>query len=228
MPTYTVFADTTDGYINSGDATIPVPNYLNARAGTGTVALTVDTTAITTWFINSFNAATKSSVANYTIREDFWAFDTSTIPGSDTVNSATLSLFGGGARSIGGTVVGEIYTYDWGTSLTTADYVPGASIGALTRLATFAMGVAGANWNTAAYNVFTEDGTNFQGAINKGGSTRIMGTFDTVKGTTAPLVLNQISISSADEAGTTRDPKLVVVTTAAASVAHRLLTLGAG
>ncbi len=208
MPTYTIYASASDGEVNSDDTT---PNYLNMRAGTGSPGLVAGGTASANQFVYNSFEATKSA-STYLARQYFHEYDTSGIPVSETVTSVVFSLYGS-AKAGSNNLTVETYAYDWGGSLTTADWTAGASIGALSLLATFPLGVLAVNWSTSGYNNFTENGTNFQTAINKGGITRLMCCLDSLRSAVAPVVVNQIRFSAADTSGTTQDPKLVIQTT---------------
>lgn len=198
MPTLTVFSDATDGMLRSNDAT-----YANARAGTGTLA------AFTADVSNSIGQDFFVPDSNFYCRQTFYAFDTSSI-GSATIDQVDFSLFAVTDSSVQDFTL-EVREHDWGAALTTADFVAGASLAALTRLATFAT----SGWTTSAYNLFTEDGTNFRSAIDPLGTTRVLVHSDRQRTNNAPVSgsTEYVSAYTADQTGTTNDPKLVVTYT---------------
>src|SRR6185312_10585298 len=102
----------------------------------------------------------QSKPASFALFESFLDFDTSTIPVGSTINSVSLQLWG--TTASGGSFTAQVYLFDYGSSLTTADWVDGSTISALPLLATFATsGVA-----FSAYNTFAENGTVFRSNIN--------------------------------------------------------------
>lgn len=214
MPTYTIFGNTTDNSVAAADVT-----YLTMRSGAGVGAagnsgLAIKTVTNTSEPVaNSFFAAYKSDPAYYYATEVMIAWDTSSIPTTDTVTAVALSLFGPGGKS-GGNFTVEVYPKDWGSAVDTGDWVAGASIGALGLLASFAVGASAVNWANA-YNAFTENGTAFRTAIVKGGTTKVLLCLDTLRSTTAPVATNDASVYLSDQGGTTNDPKLVITTVTA-------------
>lgn len=204
----TVFAGTSDDGIQSNDAT-----YANAAAGTGS---TFDLNST----INGEDTAVEishSSDSGYGISEGFFSFDTSSIADSDSVSAAAFAI-----KENSG--YGSIFTqsdtfeariYDFGASVTTADWRNPTQFNALTRVATLAT----SSWATTGYNTFAEDGTNFQTAVNKTGTTYICLLTSRFASNTAPTGIAYAGLMSADNAGTTDDPKLVVTHAAAATAA---------
>lgn len=156
------------------------------------------------------------------VSETFVSFDTSSLPDSDTVSAAVFSLYGTGDLSFEGTGTLQARIYDWGASVTTGDYRTPAQFAALTLVAT----ATAASLSSSAYNDFTENGANFQTAISKTGTTFIVVC-------TAPFAAdsygdNFFGFLSADNTGTTNDPKLVVTHEAAAATVRTLSLLGVG
>lgn len=123
MTTYTIYASTNDQWIRSSDST-----WLTARSG-GT--LTFDNTS-------TFVAcASYFSSPNYRCDQAFLQFDLSAVPpGKPTTMSLTLAWLQGGS-----TDSGRIAETTFGGS--TADFVPGANLAALTQFATFTFDGAG-------------------------------------------------------------------------------------
>lgn len=187
--TYTLFSGN-DGYIESNDST-----YATARAGSG---LALQTSAISA-----------GQDVGYFIEQGFVSFDTSSVVG--TVSSATLSLFVLTDNSTTDFTI-NARRLDYAT-LTTADFVAGASLGALPLLATLAT----AGLGTPVYNAFTSDG-NFLTNINQSGTTGIVLSSAKTDANTAPTNTEIVQFSSSTASGTTQDPKLVI--DAAASAAN--------
>lgn len=142
------------------------------------------------------------SGGEYYIYEAFLDFDTSSIPDDAVITSVELKLYG---SSSPGADTGNLNVYlsDWGATLTTADWVAGASLSGLTRAASF--GIAG--WNASGWNSFTEDGTNFQDGINLSGSTRLLLASDNQATGTAPSGNGIVLFQSANG---TNPPQLIV------------------
>lgn len=201
----TFYAGTSDGYIASSNA-----DYATARASTPGGANDTNATAVV------------GQQTGYALYEMFVQFDTSGIDDADTVSQAVLSLYGTTDLSTTD-FTAEARVSDWGASLTNTDWVAGASLSGLTRVATH----ASSGFATSAYNDFTEDGTNFRSAVNKTGATRLILVSDRLVAGTAPTGNELWICSTADEAGTTQDPKLVV-THASATKPFRRSLLGVG
>lgn len=206
MTVTTVYSGTADGIVNSSDAA-----YATARGGTGTLG--ASTAAADALFGQALDG-------DYYVEELFIGFDTSAIADTDTISAAVLSLFGGGSAP-GTNFTAEARVYDWGGTVTTADFRTGTQYNALTIAATFAT----AGWSTSAYNDFTESGTNLQAAVNKTGTTYLVCSSDKLASNTAPTGFDDVQCSTADTAGTTNDPKLVVTHVAAANLRRYSLTL---
>lgn len=198
MPSYTVFSAASDAQVGSASGT-----YATARTG-GTLSVT-----------NGSNAGFgQNEFFGYNCYEAFLDFDTSAIPDSETVTAVVLSIYGQSDGS-GTDFTMQARTYDFGTSVTTGDWISGASLSALTLLADKTT----VGFSTAAYTDFTSQGAAFNSAINLTGNTRMVlcsnrhiagntpttGTFETV------------NFYTSEDTGTTRDPKLVITTTAGGS-----------
>ena len=202
MSTLVVYSDTTDGYINSSDGTVyfgPQGSYASARTGS---AFSVDTSLGTFivgqsyyWDVNG----------QYQVWESFAGFDTSSI-GSGSVSAATLRLTSNSDGSTTDFTV-EARLHDWGTGLTSADWVAGASLSGKTLLAHYA--TSGGFVNGTGYDLVDDA---FAANINKTGTTRLLLCSSRTTAGTAPAdqVDEYIYAYSADQAGTTQDPKLTV------------------
>jgi hypothetical protein len=179
-------ANVPDGYLQSNNA-----DYATCRAGSGLQVV----------LPNVFGPIVGGTSG--TIEEAFEQWDTSGI-GTDIISSAVLALYSSG-YAYTGTI--QARAYDWGTGLTTGDWVPGANLSALTLVAHLV--------NPAAYYYqnYTDDA--LAANINKTGSTRLIlvtanlvaGTPDTAYG------------SYHGATGTAYDPKLTI-THAPASTAY--------
>lgn len=154
-----------------------------------------------------------------------YLFDTSSIPDTETIDSAILSLRGTDkfdGLSITPTVNIYASTPASNTTLANADY-------GQTGSTAFATAITYANWSTTGYNDFT---------LNSSGLTNISATgvskfsarnptFDVAN--SPPTWANNYSEmlnNYADEAGTTSDPKLVVESSSATR--KNLLLMGVG
>lgn len=196
----TFYANTEDGRIES----FTNGSYDSARAGTGLAASSTET---------SYWVGQTYSGGFYSIKEAFLSFNTSAIGDSDTINAASLSVYGATDSSTTDFTI-QARTKDWGASLTTADWVAGADLGALTLLATFST----SGFTTSGYNTFTENGSNLRSAISLTGITYILLNSSRHEAGNTPTGSEQVKIYFADEAGTTQDPKLVVTYTPPAIV----------
>lgn len=152
MATLDIYS-TIDGGLYCLDA-----SYANARSGAGTT---------TVWGFGG-NPVGQSLVigATYWVFQSFLSFDTSSIPGIPT--AAVLSTYMTAVDNTDGSFTNEARQYDWGTTLTTADWVPGASLSGQTLLATLdSSGVS-----TSAYNDFTD--VAMVANLNRAGYTRMV------------------------------------------------------
>lgn len=210
MTVTTVFADTADDGICSGDDTFATANTGGADFFTFSGVSQNNANAVS----YSFDFFALSSHV-YELYESFLSFDTSAIADSDVVSAVVLSLFGdSGAFGHSGTANLEAREYDFGASVTTADWRTSAQLGALTRYATFAI----AGWSDTSYNAFTADGTHFNTATNiKTGNVRMVMTTDYHVAGSAPDAIRVAGWLTADNTGTTNDPKLAITSSGGAS-----------
>ena len=202
MSTLVVYSDTTDGHITSARTVGGTTNdYALVRAGTGLFANPAYTYL---WVGQNWAYDSDFDDNSLVVIEGFLAFDTSSIPDGDTVSAAVLNLT---ALADGSTTdfTIEARLSDWGTGLTTADYVAGASLSGLTLLAHRA---TSSGW-TAAYDL-TDDA--FPANVNKTGTTRLLLCSSRTTAGTSPTIDRDeyVYAYSADQTGTTRDPKLTV------------------
>ena len=139
----------------------------------------------------------------YSGYELFISFDTSSI-GSGTISTATLNMTIQEDRTGGSDFNIQARLHDWGTSVTTADWVAAASLSGKTLLAhKSTVGIS----NGSAYD-FTNDA--LVANINKSGSTRMLLASDRFAAGTIPSGEEFVHLRTADYTGTTNDPKLVI------------------
>ena len=151
MSTTTVYSTAADGYLKSSHAT-----YSTARSGVGSTIVVVNTNS-DIWI---------DQAAGYDLYCAYLDFDTSAIPDTDVVTAATLSLYPNADPSGGTPGTLEVYAYDWGGTLTSADWIPGASVAAMTLLASRTT----TGWVSDARKALTSTAA-FPAAINKTGTT---------------------------------------------------------
>jgi hypothetical protein len=142
------------GSLECGSAT-----YATACSGAGTLTVNVLDGGVTGSYLGQ--------TTNFYVRQHCHQFDTVLIPDGATITAATLYLYSYGDASVTDFVT-NAYAKDFGDTLTTADFVAGADLSALTKLA---------SWNSSGYAVgyraFTSEDA-FLTAIDKTGPTRIL------------------------------------------------------
>lgn len=194
MTVATIFAGTNDGQMRCNNAT-----YLTARSGGGT--FTVDTT-------NTDQLSGQELFSGqYYCYEYALDFDTSAIPANAIISSAVLSLAAGTKGDGTTSAIHRARLSDWGATLTSADWVPGASLAALPLLAHIAQTAVA----TSGYNALTDDA--MAANIVKGGNTRMLMVTDRMEAATVPTTTEFVRWRTSDTAGTTSDPKLVITYT---------------
>lgn len=194
MSTLVVYSGTADGDLSSNDA--EAGDYLGVRAGS--YGKLVDTTSLTMTVGQYFPI-------EYYVYEGFLGFDTSSLPDTDSVSAAVLAITSNQDLSTVDFTM-EARAYDWGGTLTSADWVAGASLSGMTLLAHYSTAsgfTAGTTYN------FVED--DFSANVNKTGTTYLILASDKTRTGTAPGGSSErVIIRSADQAGTTSDPKLTI------------------
>lgn len=191
MTTTVLYADTTDDTAEYGHAV-----YATARAGAG--AYSVGPTALTA-VIGQYGNGT------YYIEQGFFSWDTSGIPDTDTVSAAVLDLWITADGSATDFTL-EAAAYNWGTTVTSADWQDGTELGALTVLATRStVGIS-----VGAYNAFTEVSGGLAAAINKTGTTYLV-IFSSLNrlGTAPSGGGGQVTVQMGDQGGVQR-PRLTI------------------
>lgn len=189
MTVTTVFADTNDGWVQSADV-----DYADARAGTGAKGLHSDLVLRVGQWLSG----------QYVVDQAFCKFDTSTIPVTDLVSSAVLEMFWVTDQTTADFTL-RVRAFDWTAPLDTGDFIAGASISATgTHVASLAAG----GGVLSTYLTFTN--VALPANINKGGITSLYYYSLNQENGTAPVSNQYVEFSSADEAGTTQDPKITI------------------
>lgn len=194
MTTTTIYASTT----NSALVTSRNATYTTARAGSNK-AVNLPNSVL------SFNPCNSFVSPNYFCHEVLLDFDTSSIPDTATINTVTLQIYTTASTSATYTV--ECRIYDYGSSITTADYVAGANIGTYTLAAS----LPSSSLFNNNYTSFSENGTNFVDNINKTGSTRLLVSVDKLRLGTVPTD-NSVNptFSDPDDSTSAHRPALVI------------------
>lgn len=196
---------TVDGYCNPD---IPNATWTDLR---GQASAPNDFSDSSTGIFSGCYAGTSSNRFNGNYRA-FTLFDTSSLTSAVTVSAATLSLYGNGTSTNG---LSSNLTVEIGlcspasnTAIVAADYATANFT--MTRQAT---GVTQASWNTAAYNDCALDATGISN-ISKTGVSKfaVLNNYDIDNSapTWTASAAEYCNWKSADTAGTTTDPKLVV------------------
>jgi len=142
--------------------------YAQAREGTSASAIEVST------------IPGVGQIENYSpgdlVGQAFIAFDTSAlgIPATKVITAVSLQIRGqaGGGLPDSPFVI-EARLHDWGATMTSADFVPGSSLGSKTLLATYDVANPPDDWLTSSYMTFTSEDA-FLSSINQSGFTRIV------------------------------------------------------
>ena len=190
MATYVIYADAADGYVSSENTT-----YSTARAGS-----TLDAQ---TGYAQVFCGQEKT-VGTYYLYEAFLSFDTSSVPAART--SATLSLYVHDDSSTAADFTINARAYDWGSTLTTGDFVAGASLSGNALRAS--RSTSGLTLN--AYNDLTSDSSFVSNLSNP---VRLLLSSSRMENGDVPGTSTQeyIAFRSTDQTGTSNDPKLTIV-----------------
>jgi hypothetical protein len=206
----TVYSSAADGRIESNHAT-----YSTARSGANLGAA-----------LTNSNEYIGQKGGYYYLSEAFFDFDTSALVAGDTVTAAVFSLYCSDRWENEEAHIQELYSEAWTTPLTAADWVAGADVSALTKVATFDT-VGGTGITGSEYKAFSSEAA-MTAAIVKGGTTKFMLTTDQFRLGSAPSSAERIEWAFY-EAGSGYRPKLVITyTEAAAGRSHRLMMMGAG
>lgn len=200
MATVTIYSSAADGVIQSTSAV-----YLTMRSGSTLVAVDAGTVG--------FIGQQQYAGLNYEGYETFLDFDTSVIPDAAVITTAVLSIHNDFSDQTSSAFVVQARLRDWGATLTTADWVAGASLAALTLLAQ-------KSWSGISNGTrvtITEEGTALKDNITKTGVTRMLLHSDRFSAGTTPALTSgeYMQVPLLETAGTTNDPTLVITYPAA-------------
>lgn len=201
---------TVDGYVQNFNGSCDTfANIRGAATGSGasdsatTLQIQLDTSSCT-------GSNVKSIIRSFTL------FDTSAIPDTDTISSATLSVYGVTKRNSSGSPDLHVSASNpaSNTAIATGDYdaISDTSFGSLSY----------ASFTNSAYNDITLNSSG-EAAISKTGVTKFaLRTSWDINNDTTGITFeaaddSALIVSSADVTGTSQDPKLVVVHSAAAT-----------
>lgn len=198
MATYTFYGGTADGDVYSGDA-----NPVLARAGTGAELSLLSGNSQT-----YFSFGQELAGATYYVYEAFISFDTSSVVGTPV--SATLALYVSNDQSATDFTM-TARAYDWGTTVTTADFVPAASMTSYSTRAT--LSTSGITVN--AYNSFTSDSSFAANSVS--GTLRLLLHTDRNPLGTNPTGKEYVGCHSGDGA----NPPRLTITTASGTYGRR-------
>src|SRR5512139_434780 len=192
MTTLTVFSDAGDAEISSNEAT-----YANARSGGGGATKTV-----------SGSNANVGQDVGYFCYEFLCRFDTSSLGSSATISSATMSMV---LRTDNSTTdfTLEARVSTFGGTVETTDWVAGANLGSSTLLAslsTSSITVADTRYDLTSDAAFVSN-------VSKTANTDIFLSSSRHRLNNTPTNAESQRYYSSEAAGTTSDPRLVVVYT---------------
>lgn len=212
MTVSTFYGDTSDASIQSYSFT-----YSVAANGTGTfnVPSGIETLNSNQWLpVGQDNSdGTGGALGAIGVDLAFLAWDTSSIPDGDAVTAVTPDTYSSG--NVPGThFTLKMFVYDWGASVTAADWRTPAQLSALTEFATLAT----LGNTSVGHKTWTPDAA-APTAINKTGFTRVVVASDKTESATAPTTEDLYLFIAADFAGTGGDPYIEVVHTSPAPVA---------
>mgnify|MGYP007031183291 CR=1 FL=1 len=205
MPSITVRPDpdpetsTFDGFLRCDNAT-----YLTAHDSTTGCTDQSDVAVAVTFAQQNFAGGT-----TYRVFRSLAGFDTSSIPDTATITSATLSVYANGsAISDTDNDKVNIYAYDAPSSATA---ITNTDFNKTHFGATWSTEIDITSWNTGdgVANDFVLNSTGLTG-ISKTGVTWIGAKTSQDESSTTPTGGNSVVIYNADQAGTSTDPTLVV------------------
>ena len=210
-----VFYPSSNGFVVSAASS---SNYAAARAGT-------EYTEFYAHDDNTLWVQQSKDGSSYALLVALLRFDTSSLPDTDEVSSPVLSLFPHASTPVFGSPGDlEVYPAAFGASLGTEDWVPGANISGMTKLAS----IAAASFTSGAYRALTSEAA-FAAAISKTGYTDILLVTSLFRLGTAPTGVDGFRFSSM-EASSSYRPKLTVEHSAAPPAynmhLHNLLHMG--
>jgi len=134
------------------------------------------------------------STPNYSVQSGYVSFDTSGIPAAATINKVTLRGYVSALLADTAFTV-QARLKDWSTTLGSEDWVAGASLSALTLLAT----TPSSGMAVGRHVEFTEEGGGVFGSnVNRTGVTRLLLTTAAIVAGTTPTNLEQVTFSSSE------------------------------
>lgn len=199
----TVFSGTNDGDLESTSET----DYSTARAGTEGISAN---TSATTMVVGQA-LFVDDPFFLFLCDEAFVSFDTSPIADSDVVSAVVLDLYLSSDFSDTDFTI-EARSRDWGATLTTEDFVAGASLSSQTLLASISTSGIG---STGSYKTLTSQAAFLTAPNIKTGTVYVMLCSSRMTNNNAPSGNEYVSLSSANASGTTQDPKLTITHAAA-------------
>ncbi len=207
MPTVTIYSDASDGGVYSSTSN---STYADARSGTGTATLDADSTNTTFLVGQLYWEPPPYNYPTYACHQGFVSFPTSTILSLWTITDLNLSLYCNTDNSTADFQT-EVRVYDFGGSVSTADYRAGSSLSGYTKVATF----DSAGVSTSAYSNFTKLDALFSN-INLSGNTRFILCSKEQTDDSAPTTGEYLTWYASEQSGTTQDPKLTISYTSTA------------
>lgn len=209
---------TIDGQLNHSQGGATGVSWATLRNGAGTAATATATTTV----VSYLRARATSGNYDLMIRSAF-GFDTSAIPDTDAISSATLSFYGtaaGSTQDLTANVVSK--TLASNSNLSSSDYAI-ANYGSTK----FSTGKLFSTWNTSGFNDFVLNASGIA-HINKTGVTNFGTLSEEEIDNTAPtptgggsVITSSITCYTADQSGTSQDPTLVVEHASAGGAAAR-------
>ena len=212
MTTTVVYGDAADGSVRSGGDDYV---YASARSGAALYAATGGT--VETFGQMDWSYQGDYWVDQFLVYEFFLSFDTSALTSGATVSAAVLRVTSADDRTTTDFTI-EARLRDWGATLTTADWVAGASLSGLTLLGSYA--TSGGFTTGTGYDL---SDTAMAANINKTGSTRMLLCSSRTVSGTDPTGEEYVNIRAADYTGTTSDPVLTVTHAAGGSTLFLML-----
>jgi hypothetical protein len=202
MTTTICYGDAADGYLENFSGT-----YTAARDGTGTYSIVDTSDTVARW-------GQKFSGGTYFASEAFlsWAY---TVPATETVTAAYIRVRASSALSTGVTRALEIREYDWGATMTSADWRTAAAFSALPQIANIDSA------QNAGTLYISAGSTTLVTRLASASPLRVVCTSDRQRSSTTPSVDEEAYLSSSDASGTGDDPALIFTSI----VTHRLNTV---
>lgn len=200
MTTLTVYADASDNFLES----LSDVSYAAARSGSG--LLTPGTASGASVTIGQTYSATKG----WYCYQGFESFDTSAIPDTATLSNATLDIYGASDFDANSQSYYLTGAKNWGTTVDTGDWVTVANFTQHGWIIN-----AGSSWTTSGYNTFSAFAGWYEtaGVISKTGTSYVVVASQRWYDGNAPVGDEYLDYWSADQTGTTQDPKLTVTYT---------------